>query len=186
MRYNSPEHLDYFKKTGRFPAIHAPLVNFIRCWSEQKRFLDLGCGYGLLGELLMRCIPAEIVIGVDKDANSLADARRAGVTTSCAHYLPVIPENYGKLTEIIMKNRLQVLVARRVFPELFGDDPSALPYFAALMRNAGITEIFVQGRKPVPNPTNRLHNIDMEIQGLLAHYSLYMRENDMAFMVAKQ
>lgn len=166
MRFNSPELLDTWKRTGRFPAIHddmaAAALNLVR----GTRFLDLGCGFGLLGARIAKAAGEHVCIGVEADKSVIEAGTAAGVRT-VYHHLRLTAETLDQFVSIVRCHGINVILARRVMPELFGEDTTLGVRFACAMYHAGVKEMLVEGRVVSARSTNALASIDHEIAMLI-------------------
>jgi hypothetical protein len=160
MRFNSTEHLDTFARTGMFPRVHKPLLDFIATHATVERFCDVGSGLGLLAEELSSRMGL-YVVGVDKSADFNRKARDAGVKAPLVT-LRILPSSFDEFASVLREHRVEALVCRRsvdVWHEI-GDlsiqqgkagagtlqGPGwHMTEFAELCRDAGVREVFLQG-----------------------------------------
>ncbi len=162
MRYNSLDHLKGWQESRAFPNIHHPVTSMFCTEVTGRRVLDLGCCHGLLGARLLERKAADVVIGVDADAAAIAAARAAGVPVAFNH-LKVERSTFLNISELITLNRLDVVLARRIIPELFGADLNAGIAFSGLLADAGIKELILEGRASSSKAVNSLSSIDREV-----------------------
>ena len=158
-----------------YPAIHLGLVEYVkRNLRSRPNFLDLGCCYGLLGRRLIDKFDGEVpmCVGMDADAKVLVAARNAGVEFARLKLIhcPDIAMSCKLLKAVIEEYELEVVIARRIFPELFGTDDRmrlAAPFFSALAES-GIREIFIQGRVKCAAATNSLPSVQSEVNTIMS------------------
>jgi hypothetical protein len=185
-RFDSVEHLEAWKRAGAFPAIHTAMAGFVEKRARHgARILDLCCNHGLLGEQLTSRMPGSFVMGIDGDALALARGRTAGVRLPTQR-LRIDPSTYDELEAILRDNQITTVVARRCLPELLGDVMWSAPDFAASLRSAGVTDLFLQGRVPTSSPNNPLHTIDLEVRAVASHFALTEQAGPLAHLVGNR
>jgi SAM-dependent methyltransferase len=178
-RFNSPEHLDVWRAIGRFPSIHDALYQLIAEQSDGKGFLDLCCSTGLLGQRILKGIKGARVYGVDADIKALDAAVVAGITYPMLK-LTLMPAMIETFLAHVRDNRIDVLVARRCMPELFGSDRAFGLAFVEGIAKAGVKEVFLQGRVPTVKAVNQLASIQQEIALFASRYTVIAQKNDCA------
>lgn len=182
LRFDSREHLDAWKATGRWPEIHTPVTNMALNMLYGMRLVDLGCSYGLLGARLKAVLGLEAVLGLDADAAVLQAAQEAGVPIE----LTVLKiTGYQDVLAAVSAFRADCMVCRRILPELFGHDLQEGDLFGAKMARAGVKEMIVQGRVDSGRATNALHNVDAEVDMLRRSYTLVRKEGSVAYLRAR-
>jgi len=143
MRFN--EHLQEWARLGRYPAIHDAMFEAVAENASGRRFLDLCCCHGLLGQRVKRQWPRAHVVGVEGNSAYVETARAAGVDV----WIERLTVNHATLADLVflMARELpDVLLARRCFPELFGHDLEFGGMFLQAVRGAGIGEVSLQWR----------------------------------------
>ena len=170
MRFNSPDLLYAWQRTGQWPRIHNAIADCIIGEVPSGPILDLCCSFGLLGERLQRQlhIPA---IGVERDEAAVKLGQDAGVQMP-VEIMEVNRDTLADLAQVVRGARVTTLVARRALPELFGHDLELGRDFAVAMRDAGVEEVFLEGRRPTPKPTNQLASIHDEVALMGAAFRL--------------
>jgi hypothetical protein len=163
VRFNSPEHLASFRWHGRFPIIHDAIADVVTAHMRGDRLLDLGCGYGLLGQRIAKQLGGCFAIGVEADAAAIGAGQAAGVTIEFAH-LKVTKATVPQLLRLVERHKITTLIARRVLPELFGDDLQAGIEFAAGLSLTGVKEIFLEGRVQSISSVNPLRSVAEEVE----------------------
>jgi SAM-dependent methyltransferase len=183
LRFNSPEHLATWREHGRFPAIHDQIASMAAAHMRGTRFLDLGCSYGLLGTRIMKQAGAKGV-GVDSDKDVLAAAIAAGIPLQLEH-LGVNRVSLALLADIVRDRNATVLIARRILPELFGEDQLFGWEFADVMALAGIDEILLEGRVDSAKSVNPLRSVVQEVELLDRYYREVRRIGAVSYLVRR-
>jgi hypothetical protein len=162
MRYDSPEHIETYKSTGQFPKIHDTLAALIEDNIKPgKTAFDLGSCYGLMTIRLV---------------SELGWAQALGIEGNINYFRKVIPRDNVlylnmKITEESLDKELgslfhtlnpELVVARRVFPEINEQNPKALLKLADMCKAFG-TAIALEGRNPHHQPTNALSSAEREV-----------------------
>lgn len=184
MRYDAIEHLEAWQANGRFPKIHDAITDMAMASLRGRRILDLGCSYGLLGTRLRQNGLADVVVGVDASLDVLSDALRAGIPIM-ARPLRVTRESLPQLLAWVREHKLDAIVARRILPELFGNDLETGRLFGHLVARAGIKEMIIEGRVISPNAKNPLQSIDQEVKMLVESFREVKRAGAVSYLVAR-
>lgn len=171
MRFNSSDHLSAWKQTNRFPKIHDKIYKFIIEQSNGSRFLDLGACHGLLTQRLNIEKFKWVAFGVEENNKYIEDGKLAGITAQILN-LKITTDTLNVLVDYITKNKINTIVARRVLPEIWGNDINGGREFAKKIYDAGIKEIFIEGRIETKNAINKLCCINNEINLLSPIYKL--------------
>lgn len=181
MRFNSPDYLTAWVQTGKFPEIHDDIFDAVVNYSSGGVMLDLCCSTGLLTKRLQKF--GAHVIGVDADSVAIT----AGLSFNIENLqqLKVTRETVSNLVNIVLNQRVRVLIARRCFPELFGEDLEFGREFAGLMASNGIEEIFIEGRVKTRNAINALATLDSEVSLFANHYTEKRRIKNVAILTLK-
>lgn len=169
MRFDSQEHLDRWKATGEFPAIHDAIFSLM----EQRlvgrtglRVLDLACSTGLLGERIWQRLPGvEYVLGLDSDGDAMCRGANAGITVPTLNQ-SVRPGSMVSLQAQMMKIHINVVVARRCIPEIFGGQPDLARSFMSILASTDVTDLFIEGRVESARSTHPLKSVNQEISFL--------------------
>lgn len=180
MRFNSEQHLVTWQDKKRFPAIHDDIFHAILTYGKGKSFLDLCCSTGLLAERIKQHLVYD-VIGIDADeaAINLADLSGIKVPLIC---LKIVPETAKELAKIIEKFKIDTVVARRCFPELFGNDIEFGEVFAEILSQVGVKEIFIEGRIATKTATNALATLEDECQLVSKYYKVIKIYKNVAYL----
>ena len=182
MRFHSTEHLEQWAKSGKFPDIHCDIFNFILQESDCKYFLDLGACFGLLAQRVNEKMPNANCIGVEANKGFIESAKKYGIKANIIH-LNINTNTIKELTRIISINKTQAIIARRIMPELWGQNIIGGIEFAREVRDAGIKEIFLQGRAKTKNATNQLHSLEAEIKMFDGIYKTQTKNGDIAKLI---
>lgn len=186
MRYDSQERLDAWRTLRVWPEIHDDLFHLVLSEARGRRFLDLCCSTGLLGQRLLDKMPGcERVLGLDADAGALERGRDAGVSVPLYH-LPITRESLGQLVALVERERITGLVARRCLSEIFAADASWAPEFIDALASGGIREVFIQGRAPTARATHPIPNVDAEISVLGRSVNVLQRTGQCAYLVPEK
>jgi len=161
VRFNSPDLLYAWQRTGQWPRIHNAIADCVIGEAPAGPLLDLCCSFGLLGERLRRQLGIPVV-GVERDEAAVKLGQDAGVQMT-VEIMPVNRDTLADLAQFVSGARVKTLVARRALPELFGHDLELGRDFAVAMRDAGVDEVFLEGRRPTPKATNKLASIHDEV-----------------------
>jgi hypothetical protein len=182
-RFNSPEHLETWRTRGRYPAIHDGIADAAASFMRGKRLLDLGCSFGLLGARIAKEIGHDTAIGVEADRSVISAAKAAGVPM-VFHNIKVAADTLTQLEAVVRCHGINVIVARRIMPELFGSDLDLGVRFAALMGAAGVKEMLIEGRVLSGRSTNALASIDAEVVMLAGSYREVRRVKAVSYLQA--
>jgi hypothetical protein len=182
-RFNSPEHLETWKLRGRYPAIHDAIGDAAATYMRGSRLLDLGCSYGLLGARIAKEAGQAAPIGIEADPKVIEASRAAGVPIGLIHWR-VVESSLSELGKIVAGDGINVIIARRILPELFGNDLEFGKRFAATMAAAGVKEMFVEGRVVSARSTNALASIDHEVAMLSGSFHEVRRIKAVSYLKA--
>lgn len=169
-RFSSDEHLTRYLEAGTFPEIHRPMVEAVQ-WAcaDDARFLDLGACFGLLGAAVSALRRGAMVIGVERSATAIEQAQRYGVPCQLVRF-HVERDTLPELGRLIRKFKLNTIIARRVMPELWGDDLAGGRLFARTIKDAGIRQVLLEGRRASGAAKNPLSTVELEAALLAPHY----------------
>lgn len=177
-------YLDQWKTLGVWPAIHAPMASFAVAHMRAESILDLGCSYGLLGARISHDAGGIPCIGIDADQKVIDAAVAAGVevTFRC---LKVSEATLPDLQAIIAEHQPKALIARRVLPELWGENLPGGGLFAAMLAECGVKEILLEGRVASERATNPLRSIHDEVALLSEQYREVVRSKALSYLVLR-
>jgi hypothetical protein len=182
-RFNSPEHLETWKTRGRYPAIHDGIADAAASLMRGKQLLDLGCSYGLLGARIAKGAGQGMALGIEADGKVIDAAKTAGVRVFF-NQIRITDETLSLVSVLVRDHDIDVVIARRILPELFGDDLDLGRHFASEMAAAGVKEIFVEGRVVSGRSTNALASIDAEVGMLSGSYREVRRIKAVSYLQA--
>lgn len=172
MRFDAPEHVGLWQKTGRFPAIHDAIANHVRTVVSpgDGPVLDLCSSSGLLGRRLLDL--GYTVTAVQESNAALSLGLSAGVYRG----VPLLEARItlGSLPLFLHwvgEQEVDTIVARRAFPELW-DGVGGAGGFAQLaegLAECGVERIVLEGRAPTRKATHPLASADAEVEALSRH-----------------
>jgi len=162
MRYDSEEYLQAFRLQRTFPKIHDKLYAFVVARTARDPFCDLCCSTGLFGQRLED--NGYHGFGIDASMDALIKGRSAGVTLPMIG-MKITYDTLVPLRERLKENCTKILIARRCLPEILGAQNfgAELGY---VLRQAGVRQVFLQGRQVTHHPRNPLHTLELEIAAL--------------------
>lgn len=184
VRFNSPEYLEQWKATGAWPVIHNAMADFAASHMRGESLLDLGCSYGLLGARIAEEAGGMRCAGIDADEKVIEAAQSAGVVMRFFQ-MKITREKLPDLAEIIHEVEATVIIARRVLPELWGEDQLGGAHFAITLAEAGVREIFLEGRVASERATNPLRSIGDEVRLLSERYREVHRSKALSYLVLR-
>jgi hypothetical protein len=185
MSFKSPELIDAWSQTRAYPAIHDEIFKSILENSLSKSFCDLGCCYGLLGQRIMDAMPGVKCIGFDADYGAIKAGQSAGVQVEM-YQAKIDRTNMGRVVGMMRECKVSCLIARRILPEIWGDDIEGGKQFAALMADNFVNEIYVQGRLASERAVNNLSSVGAEIEMLSEHYRPTFVRGQIARLIRKR
>jgi hypothetical protein len=184
VRFNSPEYLEAWRRDGSWPIIHNALADFAISHISGNFLLDLGCAYGLLGARIAMDAGGLGCAGIDADRKVIRAAQDAGVPMRF-YCLRLTRESLPELKGVLNITRAKALIARRILPELWGEDPDGGREFVEALADCGVREIFVEGRVASERSTNPLRSIDEEVALLSARYREAKRVKALSYLVLR-
>lgn len=170
--FNDPQILEDWRVNHRWPAIHGKIAAAAQMFIRGPRVLDLCCSFGLLGQRLLKTCPnVEKVIGVDCDDRAMGLGRAAGIAVDM-HSMKITPDTVHLLYDLIKREGITTIVARRAFPELFGENHQFGRDFAISCNHFGVRELLLEGRVESRRSSNSLCGIDLEVELVRGSYEL--------------
>lgn len=176
-----PAVLAAWQKTGVFPDIHQDLADLVVERARGRRFLDLCCDHGILGQQIMTRVPDSYVIGLEADPEALVRAKTYGIQMPITK-LRLDPSNYDELTDLMVKHKIDVLVARRCISEVLGYTLWSAKDFAQAVYDGGARELCIQGRAPAGNAVHPVPNVEKEIELLSSKFRLVHKDGQCAYL----
>jgi hypothetical protein len=180
MRFDSTEHVRAWVARRQYPAIHNDIFTAVQTFSTGTSGLDLCCSTGLLGSRVAKQLRVPC-IGVDVDKDAVEFARLAGVPMAIT-IMPVTPDTLEQLVGIVKDAKVDMILARRCFPELFGSNRPFGEAFAKAMHGAGVKEIFIEGRVPVAKPINSLDTLKKEVELMSPYFKATRAHRNVAYL----
>ena len=155
--FDAQRLVDAWADSGTWPGIHQPILTMIREVCPRRESLcDLGSSTGLLARHLHDL--GYRVCAVEQPGSALTRGIQAGVYDPVPYLgVRIVPAALPVLAEWLQQNQVTTLVARRVFPELWdalGAD--TWPQLPALLLDAGVRRIVLEGRVPSGRTTHPL------------------------------
>lgn len=182
MKYDSQQHLLNYETHGVFPAIHDKLFLLVATESSGSVLCDLGCSIGLFGQRVITTMKfIKKVVGIEADERAIKRAREAGIEFPIKHQ-KITRQNMEEAAGYMKSHGVDMLVARRVFPEIFGEDLEAGKLFAEMLAVAGVKEIFIQGRQPHDLSTHPLSTVAAEVDLLTHRYKCQLVQDQLAYL----
>ncbi len=185
LRFDSPELLAAWQESGRWPAIHDAMAAMALEYLTGQVLLDLGCAYGLLGARIVAETGLRSAIGVDANKATIAAARAASVPVTLYQLRVVDQTSLDDLEGIIRRHRVDVIIARRIFPEMFGHNPDLGRAFVDMIHGAGVRELLVQGRVDTADAVNPLRSIEREVYMLNQRFDCAALRPPVAYLTAR-
>lgn len=189
MRYNNIERLRLWRNRGQFPAIHDNIYNAILTYMEGNAALDLCCGFGLLAQRVKEAGYIAVAVGVDDDEQAIREAEEHAIEVEL-HHLKINTETISEVAKLVKASSIDVMFARRCFPELFGGETAGCDLatgivFAQAMCEAGVRELFVEGRVQQPGAKNNLPSVAAEVSMLSESFREVKRIGAVSYLRAK-
>lgn len=179
MRFNDAEYLKAYYERGEYPKIHDDIMVLAKD-IEGNVVLDLGCCTGLLTRRL--AINCKKVIGIDSNKHYLEQAIRDKNNIEYVH-LKICENTLQQLREIIFKNNIGAVVARRVFPEIYETGGFELINDVLdIFDEELVSDILIEGRKSNRNAINPLNDIEKELKAVSRNYEPIKRYKNCALL----
>jgi hypothetical protein len=177
MRFNDPEYVAAWRRDGTFPAIHTKLVELVLSKAKGRTFVDLCGSTGLLGRQLV----SRGMTGSAVEASSKAIIGGAYDGAYLALELRLTPASLPILISWIRTTGAVTAIARRCLPELAdaGLWPDAL---GQALIEAGITELFLEGRVVSARSVHKLASAELEIAALAKRWKLVTQVGACAYL----
>lgn len=181
MKFDALEYLQAWGGENKFPAIHDALFAAIRAHANGNSFCDLGACTGLLAQRIKTAILGSTVCAIEANAEFTERGRMFGIDIPTMN-MRVTRSTVGQLAQFLESNKVTTLVARRVMPELWGEDIAGGKMFSTILASAGVTEIFLQGRVVSARSTNKLSSIEEEVKLFAADYKMSLHNSSIAYL----
>lgn len=176
--YDDYKYLEEFK-SGNYPKIHDDIFH-LACLTPAKNVLDLGCCYGLLSDRLSKHFSK--VVGVEGNKHYCERAIYDNIIN-----LRIQESSLEQLKTIITDNNVDMVIGRRVLPELYDTGgESLLMKLSNLFYDCNVKYLVIEGRIESKKSVNRLKSIDEEIKIMSDYYSLEERYKRCARLKRKE
>ena len=173
-RFDDDKLLKAFFESGQYPKIHDNICVLVKRTSTGlKRVADIGACHGLLSHRLLTECDKEFVLAVEGNKKYLVNATKH--SDLCYYNKYVLPSNLDELRSTLKEHRINLVVARRVLPEICdAGGVNLVSEFASMLHEVGVEQIILEGRVNVPNPKNRLHTVEHEAIAISDYYAPVM------------
>lgn len=151
---------------------------------KAQSILDLGCSYGLLGARIADEAGGIKCAGIDTDAKVIEAAISAGVAMRFFN-MKITRETLPDLAVVLEETGATAIIARRVLPELWGEDQLGGAHFAITLAENGVREILLEGRVASERATNPLKSIGDEVRLLSEKYREVRRSKALSYLVLR-
>lgn len=186
-RYDDDSYLEAWQSKREYPKIHKNMYELVTATITSKTVMDLCCSTGLLGQHVADF--GANVIGVEALQKSIDKAKSFGIE------IPLIQLNIDNnsidvLCEIIANNSVTGIIARRCLSELFvTEDKTSIDFkwanlFTKKIVEAGIKEIWVEGRAEQGRSVHPIPNTETEIVCLESLFDVVVMRNRCAKLEA--
>lgn len=187
-RYNDVVHLKRWSTGGGHPRIHDDIYNLIMQTIEAEALIDMCCAIGLLGTHVQESLGAT-VIGVEADKTNRERAATYGVP------IPMVPlfidrSTIGTFADLIREHSVTGILARRCISELFGNTPDKkvdwewTKIFSGAIADAGVTEIWIEGRADQGRSVHPVPDTATEVACLESRFEVAERYRNCAYLRA--
>lgn len=161
-RFDSPEWIQEWQATGRFPHIHDAIFNaFATNVEPGARVLDIGASTGISTARLQHL--GYVATVAEANPESIATGEKYG-TWGDAHLWRnyITPETVTDFYKLLHDRNIEAILARRVISEVYDGmkgDPRA---FAEAVRRSNVSIIVLEGRKISKNTVHPCGTADLE------------------------
>lgn len=182
MRFNDQQHLDDWRNRRRFPKIHDEIGALVlRTHPRTGGHLDICTSIGMLAARVQTFVGVP-TYAVDADTDALTRARAAGVDDIVdLREMKLTMDTIPDLAALIAEGDITAITARRCLSEIFANPAGTevLTDYAAAFRDtvadAGVTDIWTQGRTVSKNTVHVLGTGQAEIDLLAPRYTVAHR-----------
>lgn len=160
MRFNDQQYLDDYLTWGEFPKIHDDIYyhTIKHCKDKHVNVLDFGSCTGLLSLRLGKFY--DNVIGLEP---SVQDYDRSIRTAKNVDYINTRITPFS-LDIMLDKFKSNLIVARRVFPEISEGSHETMSEIARIITKYKVKHISIEGRKESINSRHILSNVNKECE----------------------
>lgn len=170
-RFHSDEFINEAKKWN-YPKIHQKIRRFTESLMTPQNFLDLWACYNLLSVGMLECPSrknADIrAFAVEPNKNY----REKALKHDKLYTLPytIDSNNEPRISTEIAKNNIELVLARRVFPEIEENEPWYVKKFWVMLHSKWVKYIILEGRRKTKNAKAKLYCWKKEAIELTEHY----------------
>ena len=177
MKYDDLQRLEDFEK-GIYPKIHDDIFKLVS-ETDGHSVLDVGCCYGLLSNRLSKSFD---VVGIEQNKEYCKKSVYDKVVN-----MKISEDTLDDLRDIIKQNHIDIVVCRRVIPEMYtGGGEKLILDFADVLYECGVQYIVLEGRIKSKKSVHRLKGVDEEIEILNRNYLLDARYKNCARLKRKR
>lgn len=183
-RYDCPQYLTTWKRTGKFPDIHDAMFRLVtsEVIPDIGVVLDLGSSTGLLTRRLREA--GYQVVSIEASRAAIDAGNKVGTYGDTPPVSwKLAPDQMSSLAWWLGLHKVKAVVARRVLPELddHGIDPAMV---SQALIDGGVRHLFLEGRQPRAGAKHRLGALEREIDGLGEHWRVETAIGaDLAYLV---
>jgi hypothetical protein len=181
-RFDSPEYLQEFAEAGRFPQIHDAIWNVLASTVPPgARVLDLGACTGLLTARLQAA--GYVATAAEGNRESYLAGLEAGTWGQAPVWFNyVTPATLEGFASLLAERSIEVILARRVFPEVYDGMEGNFIAFADVLAASGVHTIILEGRKASKRTTHPLGNAAREVAALWGRWQVTDAAGDVAVL----
>lgn len=162
--YSDLKYINDYKSYGKYPKIHDD-ISYLVCDTKGNNVIDIGCCYGLLSDRLSKKFN---VIGIEQNTYYCENAIYKNVIN-----MSITKDTLDKLKNILIDNEIDIVVCRRVVPELYDCGGNGLiKDIEKLFYQCNVKYIILEGRIVSERSVHKLKSINEEIEILSDYYLL--------------
>lgn len=167
-RFFSQEYIDNYIEKGIFPKIHDDISILIGNFARGNRAMDLGSCTGLLSLRLIKEHGFDKCIGIEGNQNYVERAVKHPLVEY--HNFYVTDETLESIKNLILVNNINIVVCRRVLPEISKDNLDVIKSLGKLLYHCNVEEIALEGRVKTGNAKALLSCVNDEVKALSDYY----------------
>lgn len=167
-RFADQHYITAFNDTGEYPHIHDAIAATVRVWSDGRNALDLGACTGLLAHRCTAWCPEVVALEPNPDYMHRGMSHPRVTWINQGIRLDSLPA----LAQIIVNHDIELVIARRVFPEI---GPVVTAAASLVMAAAGVNRIILEGRRPSSRATDPMPSADHEVRALSPAFTMTHR-----------
>lgn len=181
--YNNDSILEEYMVSRTIPNIHKDIVLFaVSELSKPSGIIDLGSSFGVLTNVISKEMDC-FCLGLEANFNLYSKSPKFEHVDF--ENLTINQGSLPALKLLIRLNKIDTILARRVFPELSKNDTktfSMLESLSDLFFESGITQILLEGRISVKNPTTKYYNVQQECDAFFKNYKIKKNKNNIVLL----